>query len=419
MINSLRLSFLISAFCICASNLFSQTNWTRQNIERKDTIFYGMAFTDTNTGYVVGTDGTMYRTTDAGTTWVFKPLPTALKLTAIHFPTSSVGFIVGETGTILKTTDAGGNWSALDAGTKATLFAVHFLDEDSGFVAGQSGELLYTNDKGATWTQMDGKFDGNNIYSMSFPTPKVGFICGNAGKVSRTTNGGRTWQSQDSKFTFSLFSISFGNANIGTMVGGGGTIRHTTNAGRNWVEQFTTVPLTSYSFNAVQHLDSARAYIAGWIGIVLYKNETDQMWTALDNSYADPLECMHFFNQKEGYVGGWNSTILKTTNGGGSVLATPPVQEPVSVLLHQNAPNPVRLTASRSTRIPFDVRTAGRTTLKVYSALGTELATILDEDLAPGHYVRNWAIPGLPSGAYYCVLRNGVTTAGRTLTIIR
>jgi photosystem II stability/assembly factor-like uncharacterized protein len=414
-------SRFVAILCLTASltaPMFAQS-WTRQNIQRKDTVFYGMSFPDKQHGFVVGTDGVMFRTTDAGTTWVNQDLGTTMKLTAVSFVTPSVGFIVGELGTILKTTDGGDHWSPLDAKTKATFFTVHFFDEDSGFVAGQGGALLYTNDKGANWVSKDAKFDANNIYGLSFPTKKIGYACGNAGNVSKTTNGGITWQSQNSGFKFSILAISFGNANIGTIVGDGGVIRHTTNGGRNWVEQLATVPLTSYPLYAVQHVDSTRAYIAGWIGMILYKDEKDPYWTALDNGYADPLNCIHFFNQKEGYVGGWNCTVLKTTNGGGATVGIERPSESRSLLLQQNAPNPIRLSTSTTTQIRFEIAQAGHASVKVYNAMGKEVGTIVDEQLAPGRYMRNWTIPALPAGAYYSVLRSGSSAVSRTLTIVR
>ena len=414
-----RIACLVILSCLTAMPVAAQQNWVRMNIPKTDSVFYGLTFSDRNTGFAVGTDGVMYRTTDGGVTWAHKPLPTTLKLTAVTFPTAAVGFIVGEEGTILKSTDGGDNWTPIDAKTKKTLFAVHFFDEDSGFVAGQGGEFLYTKDKGATWQARDAKFGPNNIYSISFPTPRIGYICGNAGNVSRSLNGGATWQSQDSKFGLALLAISFGNATTGTMVGEGGAIRHTTDAGKTWIEQFANVPLSSYPLHAVQHLDSNAAFIVGWLGVVLFKTEKESYWTAFENSYSEPLTAMHFFNQREGYVAGWKSSVLKTTNGAGTVTGLDPVPRDGCVMLFQNAPNPVRLDAAPSTQIRFEVTTPGRTSLRVYSALGVEVATVLDEDLRPGRYIRNWNIPRIPPGTYYYLLRNGNSAISRSLTIMR
>jgi photosystem II stability/assembly factor-like uncharacterized protein len=408
----LALTFLLT----CSS---TAQNWVRQNLPQCDSVFCGMAFSSVDTGFVVGTDGIMFRTTDAGATWEQRASGTTFKLTAIEFVTRNVGVVVGENGTILRTLNGGESWYALDAKTKSTFFTLHFFDEDSGFVAGQGGELLYTTDKGQTWTSRDGGFGGNNIYSMSFPTAKVGFICGNAGNVSRTLNGGRTWQSQDSKFKFALMGISFGSPTIGTMVGTGGTIRHTKDAGRTWTTQDANVPISSYSLNAVQHIDSTQAYIAGWLGMVLYKQEKDAWWTAIDNPYSVSLDCIHFFNKRVGYVGGWTFTILKTTNGGGLATDAPVPPQPAVPILSQNAPNPVRLSGSPVTQLRFEIARQARTTIRVYNMLGMEVATVLDEELSPGRYIRNWSVPSLPNGAYHYVLRSGTTTVSRVLTLVR
>ena len=41
------------------------------------------------------------------------------------------------------------------------------------------------------------------------------------------------------------------------------------------------------------------------------------------------------------------------------------------------------------------------TVLKVYDVLGREVATIVNEKLAPGYYTQQWDASGFPSGVYF------------------
>lgn len=76
----------------------------------------------------------------------------------IYFANDSIGFIVGNNGLVLKTTDAGNNW--LDISTSSfsdiNLTAVHFYDANKGVMVGNKtgdtkGYVLKTLDGGATW----------------------------------------------------------------------------------------------------------------------------------------------------------------------------------------------------------------------------------------------------------------------------
>jgi len=67
-------------------------------------------FTDINTGYAVGSMGTIQKTTDAGNIWKALTTKTIQNFNAIYFTNANTGYIVGTCGTILKTTDAGTTW---------------------------------------------------------------------------------------------------------------------------------------------------------------------------------------------------------------------------------------------------------------------------------------------------------------------
>ena len=60
------------------------------------------------TGTVVGTEGTIFRTTDGGTTWVTQTSGTTNDLHGVSFTDGNNGTVVGDDGTILRTTNGGG-----------------------------------------------------------------------------------------------------------------------------------------------------------------------------------------------------------------------------------------------------------------------------------------------------------------------
>jgi hypothetical protein len=63
----------------------------------------------------------------------------------------------------------------------------------------------------------------------------------------------------------------------------------------------------------------------------------------------------------------------------------------------QNYPNPF----NPSTTIKFSLPFSGYATLKIYNALGEEVAVLLDKELTTGTYKVEWNATGLPSGVYF------------------
>ena len=103
------------------------------------------------TGYVVGEFGTMFKTTDGGTTWNPVTLENKVSLMAIDFRTDNDGVAVGLAGTLMTTSDGGATWTLIPDLTREHLFDVHWY-EDKWVVVGDKGVMI-TSDAGAkNWT---------------------------------------------------------------------------------------------------------------------------------------------------------------------------------------------------------------------------------------------------------------------------
>ncbi len=74
---------------------------------------------------------------------------------------------------------------------------------------------------------------------------------------------------------------------------------------------------------------------------------------------------------------------------------------PQSFELYQNYPNPF----NPSTKINFQIATAGRVTLRLYDILGREIATLMDKWVQAGNYSVNLGNTKLASGVYFYSLR--------------
>jgi hypothetical protein len=133
----------------------------------------------------------MFRTTNGGANWDSLPLVTSSHLFAVFFLDAQLGWIVGNQGRIFKTTNAGATWLPQTSGSpvRSALYAVHFVDPQLGFASGSGGVVLRTTDGGETWNQLT-SVTSSILYAIRFATRDIGWVVGGEGTILRTDNGG-------------------------------------------------------------------------------------------------------------------------------------------------------------------------------------------------------------------------------------
>ena len=191
--------------------------WTPLTPEGVDTSYRSpiraIHFQDDRQGWVAGMQASLMRTSDGGVTWdpaFAEPLrragPVGTPIVAAERPNfwdmffvdEQTGWVVGEEGTILATRDAGTTWTrqetglknarsaakleripkaggsvVIDAGDRTpgfTITAVRFVDASRGWIAGFYAGLgrsliLRTQDAGATWV-VDADIPGEELHAL-------------------------------------------------------------------------------------------------------------------------------------------------------------------------------------------------------------------------------------------------------------
>ncbi|MBK8554075.1 MAG: T9SS type A sorting domain-containing protein [Ignavibacteria bacterium] len=116
-----------------------------------------------------------------------------------------------------------------------------------------------------------------------------------------------------------------------------------------------------------------------------------------------------------GYAVLTNGAILKLVD---VVTDVTPVNSfvPTEFSLAQNYPNPF----NPSTTINFSIPTSSEVSLKVYDALGKEVASLVNEFKNAGNYSVNFvAASSLTSGVYYYTISAGNFTATKKLMLVK
>jgi hypothetical protein len=84
-------------------------------------------------------------------------------------------------------------------------------------------------------------------------------------------------------------------------------------------------------------------------------------------------------------------------------------------VLEQSYPNPF----NPSTVIEYQIPARSHVTLKVYDAVGREVAVLVDEEKPEGRYPVTWDAGTLPSGVYFCRITAGAFMHTRKMVLMR
>jgi photosystem II stability/assembly factor-like uncharacterized protein len=265
------------------------------------------------------------------TQWVKVNVPTDRWLHSVHFVDGTTGWVVGDQGKIFKTTDRGATWTDQSFSTNLPLSKVQFIDINLGWIAGGAGVtglILRTTNGGATWTQV--RSDTVAFIDMFFVSQNVGWAVGVLGTILKTTDGGLNWVKQPTSTGTEepLFSVSFTDANNGWVGGGTGVMLKTTNGGTNW-DSTGALDVNDYAYS-IAFANSTTGWLAassfspsgGFTGNVRKSVDAGATWPtnqlALSNEEFYSLD---FVDSNYGWAAGTNGLVYQTTNGASWVLS--------------------------------------------------------------------------------------------------
>ena len=183
-------------------------------------------FINTLTGWILGMDGKILKTTNGGDNWIEQNSGTSNGLMSSYFFNSSLGWIVGYSRTILHTSDGGTNWIKQESGVTyeyASFLSVFFVDAMTGWISGNGGRILHTTDGGNNWgEQVSNTF--SSLVSAQFIDADTGWVVGRYGAILKTVDGGNIWEKQENETDKDLTAIHLVNSKNIWIVGGRGTI---------------------------------------------------------------------------------------------------------------------------------------------------------------------------------------------------
>ncbi|MFC2084122.1 YCF48-related protein [Bacteroidota bacterium] len=306
---------IILIYIIFFNNIYPQ--WQSINPDLTTSDLNDIEFIDHNTAYIVGNKGTIIKTTDGGSSWIFQSSPTNQDLTSASFYNSDIGYAVGRH-VIIGTLNGGKFWDIALFNNEYWLNEVYTVNDNTVMAAGRmssglEGILLISDNKGAEWEKISLINYTYDLTNINFVDEEFGW--GGAGKkILKTTDGGSTWDTYEFVFDtangvefFGVKDIHVFSKNIAWFLDGHHIVK-TQDGGETW-RTFYRPQLGARDITFV-------GYSTGWScgGNGIWKTmDGGAYW---EEKFSYRFNAIEFTDLNIGFAVGDNGNVVKSTNGG-------------------------------------------------------------------------------------------------------
>jgi predicted CXXCH cytochrome family protein len=290
----------------------------------------------TGTGWAVGRNGTVIKSTDNGASWVYQdPGISATQagqvdLNGVVATDVNTVLVVGANGVGRRSTNGGTTWSAVTFPSNLTGITINGIAiSGTRMVAvGNSGRIAYSADGGASWTAATQTATTANLSAVCYATTVTTAWVATTidGRLLRSTDNGVTWASRSTSsyaYTAVAFRTDLLGLAVGRASGGAWVVRRTTDGGVNWTNA------TSSENTDVLDVDVLSANTACLVTASGSMYKTGSLsgalsWTKMGvgqfNAGATPIRSLFYTSAVVYHVVGDAGLIARTGNGGTSWL---------------------------------------------------------------------------------------------------
>ncbi len=401
-------------------------------------------FINANTGWVAHINGIIYKTTDAGHTWVNQWFNNSTHIRSIGFFDSLNGIAglytipSGFTNPLLRTTNGGQNWTSVTgvpSPIPAGICGISVVNNHVMYAVGKidgPANVIKTTDAGNTWHSFNMTGIADRLVDCYFFSQDSGFVFGGIGNISTsqevilfTSNGGSSWVT---RYTSSLTGYSDACWKVSVInrmtltaslnrASDTLSFLKTTDGGVTWL-RLTDIISGSYFTQGIGFINSTTGWIGGDFSNLISYQTTNGGLSWAENNSLITVNRFRFISDTLAYAVG--RFVYKYSRD--SVIGISQISNtvPEHFLLKQNYPNPF----NPSTNFRFELPKESNVKIAVYDLLGNEIAVLLNTYLSGGVYIIGWdgkAQNGtfMASGLYFCRIESNDWTATKKMVLVK
>jgi len=406
---------IVTAIILCQS---SNAQWANTGGPPSRVI---KCFTVAGSYILAGTNGGLVSSTNNGTSWVntggglpYTDIRALLPVTSYPF-----NVLAGMTsGKISMSTNYGSNWTgfptdSVQAPPLAYINAI--VKNNSEFWIGTERGiyLLPQYYPLSTWIPWHTGLVSGEFTPVRAMLERNGdiFAGANSGVYKRN---GNTWVPKNNGLTntnVGVLQSAGGYLIAGTSQGSTGGVYISTDDGENWTLSKPDAWVTSI-------LTIGSTIFVGSNGDGVWRSTNyGSTWGQINDGFASSAYYVMSLGTDGQYIfaGTNNANVWRRPLSQVTDVESQPTFRPETFSLKQNYPNPF----NPATTISFDVPQKSFVSLKVFDALGREVASLASEELVAGTYERHWNASDMPSGTYFYRLQAGGFNATKKLVLLK
>ena len=310
----------VGIFCISCSQVASTvTNPWKVLSLPSEAIFSDIAFTsDSDRGWLVGTQANLFETNDGGETWTQKSLDLGdekVALEAVSFD-GKEGWIVGQPSILLHTEDGGDSWSRIPLSSKlpGSPLDIIALGKSTAEMVTNLGAIYKTEDGGKNWKAL---VEGSVGVARSIHRSEDGRYVA----VSAKGNFYSTWKPGDTEWTphqrtssRRLQNMGYqDNGNLWLIARGGQIQLSQSEDNEDWGEPVYPEFSASWGFLDVGYRTPEEIWLVGGSANLLVSPDGGETWSKdrdVENVPSNFYKVV-FVSPQKGFILGERGTILK------------------------------------------------------------------------------------------------------------
>jgi hypothetical protein len=396
--------FLIIVFCLFSSSNPLLAQWVQTSGTNSDTVEC-IAVSGSNLYAGTYDGGSLLLSTNNGASCTTTNIGLTNDPIGAVFVLSTNLFAAAHDG-VYVSTNKGTSWKYMGlAYDDAVAFAVCGTNLFAGTI---SAGVFLSTDVGASWTSVNNGLTNTAVRALAVIDTSL--FAGTWGGVFVSTNSGTSWIDGSTILSIHVLSLAVCGGNL--FAGTDGGIFLSTNNGASWTKVNTG--LTNNYVKALAVFGTN--LFAGTNGGVFLSTNSGTTWTAVNTGLTNTvIMCLAISD----------TTLFAGTYGGG--ICRRPLSEMVTAVkendgsvpksfgLEQNYPNPF----NPSTKISYQLPVNCRATLKIYDALGRELATLVNDNESAGYKSVVFDASNLSSGVYFYRLQAGTYSQTKKLLLLK